>query len=271
MSHHRMLMHVYLGALMLAWASAAAVEDGVYELDRNGKPGKHVSLPVIHGEISSLSNANDAWSASVFFPQAGFQEGNRYCAVVAGNHKEINGWGKSGTTEYDFSLQLTTDEVEPARTLFGLPIHARRHPEHRIDGAFTTAKETYRPGESIIVTLVIRNLSDRPFHFLKGGHQRGPRDDQFSFSGEGPEGTLKIKSAMNFGGMSVISTIPPHAQASLSVDLCGWIDAAKPGFYSLMASYLLPIHEDEQIRSREIWQDYLTRPCVFKVTTAIAP
>jgi hypothetical protein len=245
-------------------AGGAAAEDGVYETAADGGLGKRVALTVTRGHILSQSNANDRWSAFVCFPQAGFLEGDRYTVVLAGKARRINGWGKSGDREYDFGLLLDAAEVEPARALFGLPVLPRHHPGYRIDGAFSTAKAVYEPGEKISVTLVIRNVGDQPFFFQRGGRQRGPRDDQFVFAGEGPDGSLEIKQAFDFGGMSVIQPIPAHGELSLDVDLGGWIDARKPGTYQLTASYLLPVHEDDA-SAFAVWEDWLTRPFSFEV------
>ncbi len=264
-------IHSYTGLLLVALASyAASVEDGVYEVDTHGVFGKRVVLPVIRGQIYSLNNANDRWAGDIGYPQAGFLEGNHYRVVLSGKQKNIWGFGKNGDTEFNFGFQLEAGEVEQAKALLSLPVHARHHPGHRIDGAFSTTKEAYRPGEKITVTLVIRNLSDQPFRFQQGGHQRGPRDDQFCFAGEGPDGGLKIKTASNFGGLSVLTTIAPHGELSLSVDLGNWIDVEKMGYYSLMGSYLLPIHDDDTIQSMAIWEDFLTRPFAFEVESAPA-
>lgn len=253
--------------LLLAWTvSAPAVEDGVYELTADGTPGARVLLPVTRGQFYASDNANDHWHGFVCYPQAGFLEGDRYGVVLADTLKRIAGSGRSGHSEYDFGLDLTASEVERAHALFGLPVHARHHPGHRIDGSFTTAKMVYEPHEKIVVTLAIRNLSDQPFRFQQGGHQRGPRDDQYHFTGQGPAGSMAIKPALNFGGMSAVTTIPPHGTWSMSVDLGGWMACDQPGPYTLMASYLLPIQEDDR-NGMPIWEDYLTRPLSFTVRT----
>lgn len=259
------LIAAWLCVALLA-SSASAVEDGVYESDQTGALCKPVTLTVTRGRIHSLSNANDRWSAIVCFPQVGFQEGNRYSVVLGGRATKITSWGNSSDKEYVFSLEFMSSELEAAKALFGLPVEARQHPAYAIDGSFTTDKGIYLVGEKIVVTMVIRNVGDQPFRFFKGGHQRGPRDDQFHFSGVGPDGgTLMVKSAMNFGGMGSVITIAPHDQVSLSVDLDGWIDASQPGYYTLMVSYLLPIHATDDVSKSETWEDYLTRPCTFEV------
>lgn len=239
---------------------AAALEDGVYETDKDGQPAKHVQLKVTRGHILSESNANDEWSLFVCYSPNGFLEGNKYAVVLGGKIRKIGSWGKSGDTENDFSLNLKSSELDAAKKLFGLQSIERKHNGFKLDVMFSPDKEFYSPGEKVIIKMTIKNVDDKAFYFNVGGHNRGPRDDQFSFSCEGPEGTQPTKKANNFGGLSFVNEIEAGKEYSKEVDLNGWFDLKKPGNYELMGNYLLSVYETKNIQSFSIWEDYLTRP-----------
>lgn len=242
-----------------------AQEDGVYEVLPKGGVGNAVTLTVLGGQISSGNNSNDEWHLFVKYPQEGFLPGNRYCVFLEGRKKSIYGWGSDGTPSYDFSLGLTTSEAKRASAMLGIPLLARAHPGHRIDGTFSTDKAAYAPGELIVVTLKIRNVSNSPFYFTQGGRQRGPRDDQFTFFGRGPQGTLAVKDAMNFGGILRVITVPPNEEVLITAELNSWLDTDKPGTYWVFGSYLLPIHQTDAQAHNPTWEDYITRPFSFEV------
>lgn len=111
-----------------------------------------------------------------------------------------------------------------------------------------------------------RNLGEGPLLFRQGGHQRGPRDDQFRFFGSGPQGTLPVKEATNFGALMHVVTIPPNEEVLLRVELNAWFDLETPGSYFLFGSYLLPICKSETVAFPTDWEDYLVRPFSFEVT-----
>ncbi|MEK7857076.1 MAG: hypothetical protein AAB288_13375 [Acidobacteriota bacterium] len=253
------MLRLSLIVALLVAPLAAALEDGVYETDDAGRPAKQVKLNVTRGHILSGSNANDEWSLFVCYSPDGFLEGNKYAVVLNGKISKIGSWGKSGTTENDFSLALKSNEVDAAGKLFGFHPIERKHNGYKLDVTFTPDKETYTPGEKITIKMTIKNVSDSPFYFRVGGQNRGPRDDQFSFSCEGPDGTVPAKSAMNHGGISVAQRIEPGKEYSKEVDLAGWFDLKKPGHYSLIGSFELSVYETKELRSFEIWEDFLTR------------
>lgn len=251
---------------MLIAPFAVAFEDGVYDRDDSGKPVNRVKLNVTRGHILSLRNANDEWSLFVCYSPDGFLEGNKYTVVLNGKVHTISSSGKSGATENDFSLVLKSNEVDAAKKLFGFQPIERKHNGYKLDVTFTPDKETYSPSENISIKMTIKNVGEKPFYFRVGGRNRGPRDDQFTFSCEGPDGTVPVKSAMNFGGIAIVREIEPGKEYSKDISLAGWFDLKKPGSYSLIGSYLLSVYETKNVHSFEIWEDYLTRPFYFKIT-----
>jgi hypothetical protein len=193
-------------------------------------------------------------------------EGNLYTVVLNGKTFKINSWGNSGNDESDFGMQLETADVAAAEKLFKFMRIERKHPAYCIDGAFSTVKTVFAPGEKILVTLTIRNVGTEPFFFQLGGHNRGPRDDQFSFSENASFGTsaFPVKTAQNFGGISMIQTIKPGETFTKEVDLGGWFELNKPGYHFLIGSYLLSIYANANHETM-VWEDYLTRPFWFEI------
>lgn len=249
---------ILIAAALLAF-HLFAVDDGVYEAGADGLPGTRIKLNITRGHIRSQSNANDRWTAFVCYSQKDALEGNKYTVVLNGTARKVGSWGKSGDAENHFSLELKSSDVDAAKKLFGFEPLKRWHNGFKIDGSFSTDKAAYTPGEKITITLTLRNVGDAPFYFRVGGRNRGPRDDQFSFLCEGPEGSVPSKRAMNFGGLSTVRTIEPGKEYTQEVDLAGWFDLTKPGYYMLKGSYYLEIHDQWDDPHFGIWEDYLTR------------
>jgi len=241
-----------------------ALDDGVYETGADGAPAARAKLNITRGDIRSLSNANDRWTVFVCYSQKDSLEGSKYTVVLNSTARRIGSCGKSGDAEYSFSLDLQSNDLDAAKKLLGFEPKKRWHNGYKIDGSFSTNK-TYAPGEKITVTMTLRNVGDAPFYFRVGGMNRGPRDDQFTFLCEGPEGGMPSKKAMNFGGRSTLQTIEPGKEFTKEVDLAGWFDLKKPGFYFLRGSYFLEVHDESAYPSFGIWEDFLTRPFYLEI------
>jgi hypothetical protein len=237
-----------------------AQEDGVYEWEN--RDGAAVKLKIVHGEIEALTNSNDLFNVHVCFDPNGRPSGTLYYLILNGVEKKISGYGRNGDNPTFMLQNLTRKEADSASAILELPLPLREHPGHRIDAVFSTDEPIYTPGEPILVTLTLKNLTDQPLIFTKG--LSGPLNPQFTFAVTGPRGSLAVNQSGGGSFVMVRETIPPHGEAKLPAKLSAWFDSNTPGRYYILGSYTLAIFKSPTDES-PVWFDYITRPFTFDV------
>ncbi|MCC5790451.1 MAG: hypothetical protein JJT75_12520 [Opitutales bacterium] len=142
------------------------------------------------------------------------------------------------------------------------PLHAedtteRRHPNHKMEVTFVPAKESFSQDGPVLVTLEIKNIGNTPFMFWQGGRQRGPRDNQFAFSGEQSGRMLPdIGNPMNLGGIMRPVHLDPQEKVDIHVDLTKWFDFTEPGRVMLRGSYYMSFADPQSTNYSKIWEDF---------------
>jgi hypothetical protein len=160
--------------------------------------------------------------------------------VIAGNS---HGRDDNGCSAH---LELGLEDASRAARFFGVP-RQDRHPigEHLI-GSFATSKRRYAVGETVEVTVTLRNPG-MPVRWQRGGRNRGPRDDQFDFVVRRNGHVVPRIEAYNFGGLSTYRPLATGESATVSTALAPFADLAAPGRYEVECRYetvLVPTDRD---------------------------
>lgn len=133
----------------------------------------------------------------------------------------------------------------------------RRHPGHRMYVQFIPSKPAFAPGQPVPITLRITNVGDEPFNFMRGGRQRGARDNQFAFNAQLFDKMLPdIGDPINFGGIGSFILVKPGEHTEVSVDLTKWFAFKEPGVYMMRGSYFMEFADPATETYLPIWTDF---------------
>lgn len=136
-----------------------------------------------------------------------------------------------------------------------------------------TQKKIYTPEEPKKAILKIKNVGETAFTFVRGGRQRGARDNQFAFNAEynsgdhPPEMLPDIGNPLHFGGMGSFITLKPQEEEDIEVDLASWFNLDKPGSYSLRCSYYMSFEEVKKGKQSHdtVWEDFACAEFSFSI------
>jgi len=131
----------------------------------------------------------------------------------------------------------------------------KSHPGYMMKVSFTPKKE-FVIGEPVEVILNIKNVGKNAFTFLRGGRQRGYRDNQFAFSAGTWDRMLPdIGNPSNFGGIGTFVTLEAGKDVSIPIDLKKWFAFDTTGVFSVRGSYLMEFYDPKLDDSPQIWKD----------------
>ncbi len=87
----------------------------------------------------------------------------------------------------------------------------RTHPGHQFVTSVRPAKASYAPQEPVTLIMTIQNVGKTTIQFDDGGRQRGPRNNQFSFTAfqTGGKAVPDTGDPTNFGGPMQLVTLAP--------------------------------------------------------------
>src|SRR5262245_32199987 len=110
----------------------------------------------------------------------------------------------------------------------------RRHPGHKIQVVFSPEKKVFVPGEPVKVVLKVTNIGESDFMFMRGGRQRGARDNQFGFTAQAGNRMLPdIGHPDHFGGLGIFVRVRPKETVEIPVDLKRWFAFDKEGTFQM--------------------------------------
>ena len=280
---------VLLSMIVLAMVQichAADLEDGLY-WQTDGKSGTKVvtqsgrevfvggkwGVAPLEVSIRSQDNGNARFDVQIKVAyDTRISEANLGTVMMCGGQSfAMAGGGSQGKeasfTGFNVQGQESADHVAK---YFGAPVRSRRHPGYAFRTTFITEKESYNPGDEVVATLRIENVSDQTITFQKGGHNRAERDTQFRFMAHlNFKGVPDVGSDLNFGGLSVKRTLKPHEIFEDKIVLNKWFAFKDPGSYVILGSYLMQFHEPEDKQYFVTWEDFVTAE--FYVTVKTPP
>jgi hypothetical protein len=171
-----------------------------------------------------------------------------------------NGSGSSQDAFCSLSFSIQGQEkAEEVAKHYSIQPRYRVHPGYQLAVGFFPEWGKFIQGEEIKVTLRIKNVGNGPVAFQKGGRNRAPRDNQYSFLGIYQGKTVPDKgSSFHFGGLSYRAILKPGEVFEDEVDLTQWFAFEKTGPYQILGSYYMSFSDPADDFGRTIWEDYIT-------------
>lgn len=158
------------------------------------------------------------------------------------------------------SVVHSEEAVRAVAKILKVEPRLRVHPGHKMLVTWETDKPSYKVGDSIGVTVKIKNVGDQPFSFMNGGRQRGPRDNQFGFTAYRGGGSGKAVpdtgDPTNFGGLGGYVTLKPGEEFAKAVALDKWFKLTEPDTYRLTGTFQLELHDPAGDTHWTSWDDF---------------
>jgi hypothetical protein len=146
----------------------------------------------------------------------------------------------------------------------------RKHPGHRVEVTWTPDRQQYEPGETITLTMELKNTGTEPLRFTHGGKQRGPRDNQFRFvaqEGFDGKGLPDTGNANNHGGICQSITLQPDEVYTAKVELTNWFTFKAENTYHITGVFEMPVLDAKAIDTfgPTIWDSLVVGECDVRV------
>ncbi|MCA9493542.1 MAG: hypothetical protein KC621_26605 [Myxococcales bacterium] len=219
---------VLAGLLALPWAArgapAVASADGLFV----GQGGVGRELPWSAVRLDPLNNGNTSYFLQ--FTVARFPDDQEVWLVHDGQRLVSNSRGgdaESWTVSFQLEDRATVDRLAAWLRM--------EVPERRRLGRGLRA--TWERTQGTMVRITLTNGGQAPVGVVVGGRNRGPRDNQFSFTVLRDGQPLPVKEGFDFGGLSVVRALEPGGSTSVEADLLGWVDLVAPGSFVVRCRY----------------------------------
>ncbi|MBC7821780.1 MAG: hypothetical protein IAG10_33250 [Planctomycetaceae bacterium] len=248
----------------------------VTRADDHGRVKLQKLLSSGFGTASLVSAANDNEQFRLKLDKAGpFRDGflsvhqalyiDGVC-VLFGSREELDGQRRS-TLIGDFASLKNAQTIAKA---LSINPKLRQHPGHKLLVKWTPKQRSFKPNEPIEVTLTAENVGDVEIHFLAGGRQRGPRDNQFAFIAHSGSGHGKAipdtGDPTNFGGLGSFITLKPGESFTKSVDISKWFKLDAGDSCRLTCLYQIELSVLEANSDSLAWDEFLTGQCSVRIS-----
>lgn len=154
----------------------------------------------------------------------------------------------------DAALKIAKSlEIEP---------QLRKHPGHAILVTVKPKQNSYHPNEAVNLVMTIKNEDKTTVRFYDGGSQRGPRNNQFSFTAFSQYGfghaLPDVGDPQNFGGEAIVIKLLPGEVFTKEVLVTNWFKFAKPDQYQITSIYEMGLLDE---KDQTIWNDFAIARC----------
>jgi hypothetical protein len=230
--------------------------------------GEKTDIKILRANVYAEDNANTTFNvalATTDYPGDPDAVFHKSIALRIGD-RCYGQYGGSGSTNgiYNWmSFKIHSQpEAEAAAAGLGVQCILRVPPGYKLLAQFVPQKPTYTTNEPVFVTFRLKNLDERTVIFRRGGHQRGPRDNQYSFVAMLSAAVVPdTGDPRNRGGLGVDVYLRQGDVFEDQVELTKWFTFSKPGTYSIHGSYLLPffrvgLSPETGGSDDEMWDDY---------------
>ncbi len=266
------------------------LDDGFYEILRQGEGtrfpstdgqnlllGKSLGTQFGKATIRSRSQDNSAFSVTLKGAEK-LWDGpeplemalvvNNVCMKLSGNsipHAD-------DTRDLYFTVMGETDARAAAKAL-KCDVELRKDPGHRLTVKWAPEKKSYQLGDTITLTMELRNAGKEPVTIRIGGRQRGPRDNQYRFVAQSMSGYGKCVpdtgDPVNFGGLVGATTLKPGEVYAAKVELDKWFKFEQAGTYRMTGIWELHLVDPAlDWFDGVIWDDLVSGECFVKVVNA---
>jgi len=259
--------------------------DGLYDFSMGGEGpqvlksnGQKVRLGPFGGAIpterSIVSEAND--NSRFIVSLMNIQPGIPYAMLLIDGiamtpHGQSQ--GRDGTRAVSFKFE-GLDRARKFAAKLNCPLQLRTNPGRPFEATWSTDKAEYRVGEPIIVTMELRNVSNKIVAFLNGGKQRGMRNNQFRFLAYRAEGhgtaVPDTGDPTHFGGICSNLPIDPGESIKLRAELGGWFKFTEQGVYRISGMFELELHDPARkvVWNVPIWDDLAAGDFLVRIVPA---
>jgi len=224
--------------------------------------------------LTSVSNDNSKYRLDMTGagPFADGVEKHHYAVYV--DCACVPAWGARPHADRTMDLELTIQGETAAEKIakaLGVKPVLRRHPGHQLVVSWYPVAESSMTGKPVVVRMEIKNVGEVPIKFIDGGHQRGPRNNQFGFTAYRIVGVGRAVpdtgSPENEGGPGSITRLPPGETFTKKVDITDWFKFDEPGPYKVTCLYRLELLEE---RARfPIWDEYAVGECLVRINDSV--
>lgn len=232
--------------------------------------GGLLSAKLSESLLVSVANDNSLYRLSLKTgPIPEGADNGRLAVVVAGLCMPVS---SHSDRDADGSVSVGTavagkEAAERIAKELGIEPQLRKHPGHKLLVTAEPKQTSYRPDEAVTLVMTIRNVGETTISFFDGGKQRGPRNNQFSFtafrmSGFGPA-LPDTGDTTNHGGKAGIRKLAPGDAFTKEVLLTGWFKFSEPDTYRITALYELGLLGAD---GRTMWDDFAVARCLVRVS-----
>jgi hypothetical protein len=220
--------------------------------------GTPISDAVDRATLVSRQNDNSVFQLTLHCAKPYSHDYGKLGLLIGRATVRFSAGGYNSPTDHTIDGYVRDRELaEKVAAHFKIKPTYRTHPGYRLTARFIPTKTAFSPDEPVTASLRIGNVDTKPFVFMRGGRQRGPRDNQFAFSCEHDLSMAPdIGDPTSMGGPAWHVTIPPGQFHEIPVDLRKWFAFDKPGAYGLRGSYYLEIANSAG-EGKTVWEDFV--------------
>jgi hypothetical protein len=219
--------------------------------------------------VYARDNANTAFALDVRTARAS-AACERGLLVLGGHPVLSESWG-GDSRECSLDFELDAPTAARAAAAFHTTRQDRAPLGAHVVSRFTATRARYARGAPVEIVLRLESPPGSPtVGWQRGGSNRGPRDNQFSFTITRDGQPVPLLDAMDFGGLSMFEQLPAGAHAEVRTELAPWADLSRPGHYVVECRYettLVPGGVDPYTDTTrgQVWDAAFTGQVTFDV------
>ena len=236
----------------------------------NGFLGAIQDLNILKIEFCSFNNANTLFQMMLTVPFDESIKADSFILLVDGTAYRQH-MLQPGKEELKLGFTIYGgDEAKEISEFFKEPLSIRSHPGYNLLTTFTPTKPEFGLGEEVTVIFRIRNVGTNTVAFMKGGRNRGARDNQYVFSAQHWGKQLEdIGTSSHFGGAGSKRVLEPGEEFEDNINLSKWFAFDQPVVYEIHGAYYLKFIDPEFLSWSVIWEDYVSADFSVKIINDI--
>jgi hypothetical protein len=151
------------------------------------------------------------------------------------------------------------DEAEAMAKWLSTTCDLRSPPGYKLYARFVPSKTEFNTNEPVMVKFQLKNLDDRNVIFMRGGSNRGSRDNQYGFRAMYQYGVPVADTGdpLNFGGLMGPVSLDPGKVFEDQIDLKKWFAFDKPGRYEIHGFYHLAFYRPPLTDTTRPWGEIM--------------
>jgi len=257
--------------LTVSLARAQTIENGLYAIVDSGGAivqtfdgadihlGEKLSDKFEKAAAYSLSNDNDLFSLQLWKTTGFSRDYDTIALCLSGLCLRFDGAGRTGPrTDMIDARNVPRAAAAAFAKFYGTIPVLRANPGYALAVRFIPAKDNFRAGTPIRVSLEIKNAGAIPARF-RIGSKEGQRDQSFVFAAHGPADALTNSGNVHrFGGYGSNRTLQPGATYRDEDDLGKSFAFTRIGEYTIDTTYRLTFFNPAENGAFPAWEEEAT-------------